>query len=439
MSNSLSTYTLKVLESNKISFFDLNNVWGEDKRFPETAIQKFILRNSQIFDFLEITATCEYSDNETCFLKLVTSKYIGCIPMLSPKTGLTCGYIIIKGRFEEDISELLSVIGTFIEPEFSDKYKLELGSFVKPPLYFECQNYIDCYIETRNNKWRKFDSIERVKSIPNNSTNWGKYAEKSYDPYNTLKYPNRCNVLSKDHKEWQELNYVLDLCINEIMSTRTPVRSRAAYVNKISMLQNTYNKRILPVVTEVKPHMSDPIVIKKLKEIANRVLQNNLSSQYAWRLDFAEFFERFVQYLMGIIAKSKGARLTCNPHFKIWGQRPNWALKYIVPDIIIDKNDCQFIIDAKYKAHMYELNGDGPMLRDAFRADLHQVLAYSSFGGAKEKNIMLVYPSGYFVPRELEVVSGINGYSAKAYLVGIPLKKSDLEETIKNLSRIITI
>jgi hypothetical protein len=52
---------------------------------------------------------------------------------------------------------------------------------------------------------------------------------------------------------------------------------------------------------------------------------------------------------------------------------------------------------------------------------------------------MLIYPSDHFVSRELDVLSGINGYSAKAYLVGIPLKKSDLEETKKKLSYIISL
>ena len=52
---------------------------------------------------------------------------------------------------------------------------------------------------------------------------------------------------------------------------------------------------------------------------------------------------------------------------------------------------------------------------------------------------MLIYPSDHFVSRELDVLSGINGYSAKAYLVGIPLKKSDLEETKQKLSSLIVL
>ena len=262
---------------------------------------------------------------------------------------------------------------------------------------------------------------------------------KSYEPRNTLRYPNSCNVLSKSHREWEELNYVLGLCIDEIMSTRTPIRSRMAYMGKITNILNTFDRHSVHAVSEVKIHMSDPVVIKELKEVANRVLQNASSSQNAWRLNFAEFFERYVQYLLKEVARTKGARITCNPHFPIYGNRPAWALKYIEPDIIIDKSDVQYIIDAKYKSHIYQINGDSEQLRETFREDFHQVLAYSSFCGSKQKHIMLIYPSDHFVSRELDVLSGINGYSAKAYLVGIPLKKSDLEETKKKLSYIISL
>lgn len=433
-----STRNFHVLSSIRIPFDELNRAWGEDKRYPESAVQKFILRNTTIFDFLGITAKGEYVENDKYVVKITTSKYVGCIPVLSPKTGLVCGNIIVSGRFGEDISELLSIVGTFVAPEFNEKFKLSSGSFIKPPLYFECQNYIDQYIEAKKYKWRKFESTEIIQATPKSSTRWDKYAENSHDPCNTLRYPNRCNVLSKEHKEWQELNYVLNISINEILSSRTPARSRTAYINKITKLKSTYDINSLPITTEIKVHMSDPMIIKNLKAVANRVLQNNICSQNAWRLDFAEFFERYVQYLFNCAARDKGARIVCNPHYNIRGHRPVWSLKYIEPDIIIDKDNCQYIIDAKYKAHMYEINGESDILRDSFRSDFHQVLAYSSFSGNKKKNVVLVYPSDKFVCRNLDVVSCINGYYCNVYLIGIPLKKSELDETKKNLSHIIT-
>lgn len=436
MSKKHSTYTIPVLESKRITFDVLNKSWGADNRTREIAVQKFIKRNSDSFGFLDIDAVGEYGDNGSYTLKLTASKYVGCIPLFSPKTGMVCGNLISTGRFGEDISELLSIIDEFIKPEFNERLSLS-GSFVKPPLYFECQNYIDYYIKARKYKWRKFNNIEKIESKPTASTRWDKYSLKCFDPAYTFRYPNKCNVLTKEHQEWKELNYVLSLCIDEVMSSRTPIRSRMAYMNRISTLLNSFDSTSLPIVSEVKIHMSDPIIVKQLKEAANRVLGNFASSYKAWRLDFAEFFERYTQYLLTVVARSKGAKLFCNPHYHVSGQKPNWALHYIEPDIIIDKGEIQYVVDAKYKAHMYQINGNSDILKNTFREDFHQVLAYSSFGGRKQKHVMLIYPSDHFVSRELDVLSCINGYTAKAYLVGIPLKKSDLEETKNNLSRII--
>jgi 5-methylcytosine-specific restriction endonuclease McrBC regulatory subunit McrC len=166
-------------------------------------------------------------------------------------------------------------------------------------------------------------------------------------------------------------------------------------------------------------------------------LQNNVSSKLAWRIDYSEFFERYVQYVLKLVAGLKGAKLESNTKYRISGEKTAWTLSYLEPDAVMYKGDVQYIFDAKYKSHMYNVNRMSEDLKDTFREDFHQVLAYSSFGGIKQKHVMLIYPSNIFVSRELNVHSGINGYSAKAYLVGIPLKKSDLEETKNNLSRII--
>ena len=429
-------HPLKVLDKAKIPFTTLNNSLGADKRYPESAVQTFLLRNADVLRFLDIQANGEYQENGQYCLSLSTSKYVGCVPLLSPK-GLPTGNLIVTGRFGEDVSELLSVIGDFIRPEFHEKYELKDGSYINRPLYFECQGFIDLYIEAKKLKWRKFNNQEKIQTLPKSSTNWVKYALRSYNPDNTLRYPNRNNELIKDHREWLELNYVLDLCIEEIMSTRTPIRSRMPYMGKISSLIGTYDKNSLPYVDELKIHMADPNVIKELKEVGNRILQAKSSVQRAWRLDFSEFFERYVQYIMQEVARTKGARSLNNTKYSVYGNKPGWVLRYIEPDVLLEKNEIQYIVDAKYKAHMYQINGSSEELKDTFRHDFHQVLAYSSFGGARHKNVILAYPSSTYVCRELNVVSGINGYTCNAYLVGIPLKKIDIEDTIRNVSNII--
>ncbi len=87
---------------------------------------------------------------------------------------------------------------------------------------------------------------------------------------------------------------------------------------------------------------------------------------------------------------------------------------------------------------MFNVNNDSEELKDHFRTDFHQILAYSSFNGAKQKKVMLIYPSNHFVTRKFNVISRINSYSCETYLVGIPLKKSELPEVKSQLADLIS-
>lgn len=426
----------KVLSEHVISYKELVEKYKGDKQYANELASQFLLRNEKALRFLGI----EEGTSSEYGIRLITSRYVGCVPLVSPKTGLPGGFIQVAGNFGEDISELLSVIDGTIEPEYDDTLRFYQDTFIKPPLYFECMKYIDQYIEAKKYKWRRFTNIEKIEPRPTSSTRWDKYALRSYDPAKTFKYPNKCNVLTREHPEWLELNYVLDFCINEVMSMRTPVRSRTAYISKINSLSYSYDKRSIRAVKEVRIHKYDPKIIQSLKISANKVLHNVSSINCAWRMDFALFFERYVQFIIQKVAFAKGAHYSTNPKYPVDGRRPAWALKYIEPDMIIDKGDVQYVIDAKYKAHMMDLSIDSEYLKEKFREDLHQVLAYSSFGGNVHKNVMLVYPSSTeVIERELNISSSINNFSCSIYLVGVPLRKSTHEETIKRLSEIITL
>lgn len=429
---------LKVLSEKTISFNELKKDWkGIDTRKAEKHLIDFININSPVFEFLGITTQLSRDAKGASAIQFTTSKYAGCVPLLSPGTGKPYGELIVEGLYGEDLSELISVIKEDLKIEYDERFQINTVNTVKPPLYLECQKYIDKYIEAQRYRWRKFKNVEVTQLYPNSSTRWDKYAVRNIDPWSALKYPNRNNILTCDHEEWRALTYILHLSINEIKKPSTPLRSRAPYLTKISILSKQYDVNKLKPVTSIPLRTSDPAVIKETKEFGMRILQNNMSAKRAWRIDYSEFFERYVQYMLKQVAGLKGARLESNTKYRISGEKTAWSLSHLEPDAIMYKGDVQYVIDAKYKSHMYNVNRMGEELKDTFRHDFHQVLAYSSFAGTNQKHVMLIYPSDHFVSRELNVVSCINSYSTKAFLVGIPLKKSDLEETKMNLSNLI--
>lgn len=80
-----------------------------------------------------------------------------------------------------------------------------------------------------------------------------------------------------------------------------------------------------------------------------------------------------------------------------WSDPSHRSLGHLVPDIVVFTSSAVHVIDAKYKAHLAELDEHGWMrfaedAREAHRADVHQVLAYASLFEAEEVIASLVYP-----------------------------------------------
>ena len=80
-----------------------------------------------------------------------------------------------------------------------------------------------------------------------------------------------------------------------------------------------------------------------------------------------------------------------------WSDPSHRTLGHLVPDIVVRRGASIHVIDAKYKAHLAELDEAGWLRfseeqREAHRADLHQVLAYASLYDADRITATLVYP-----------------------------------------------
>ena len=112
-------------------------------------------------------------------------------------------------------------------------------------------------------------------------------------------------------------------------------------------------------------------------------------------------------------------------------------MRYLEPDLVVYKDDCQYIIDAKYKSHMFnreKISGD---LKESFRSDLHQVLAYSSFGITPNKRAILVYPATDFISQKLQISNPLTRAFTDVHLVGISLNIASIEDTKLELGKLI--
>lgn len=416
----------------------LKQTWKWSDRSMESVMQRFIDLNKKNLSYLGIVASIETLSGKPS-VKLTSSKYIGAIPIISPMNGKAVGDLIVTGRFGENAGDLITLLDSSIKPDYSDEFHLVQDSQMTPPIFIECCKYIDTYIEAERLKWQKFTNITKIEQQPSGSTLWSEYAQRSsINPLEFSIFKNKCNRLTTNHPEWAQLNYVLKIAIRELESTRSPIRTRSIYASRIAQLKIRLRGRDVLPTDIIKKRMSDPLVIKNLKDLAAIILNNRSNEKLAWRMDYAEFFERYVQYIVGYVTKKKGAREINNPHYGISvNNRPQWSLHYLEPDLVVQKNAEQIVIDAKYKSHIFNWDDDSDELKETFRHDFHQILAYCTMNSMSTKQGLLVYPFSDFACHRMKVTSPITKSEAYIYLVGIPIEKKRIEEVKEKLSEII--
>jgi McrBC 5-methylcytosine restriction system component len=126
----------------------------------------------------------------------------------------------------------------------------------------------------------------------------------------------------------------------------------------------------------------------------------------AWRIckgfHGSEFFEAWVEAILARVARHSGGQLrigrkreTLSPI--LWSPPYVGSQKYLLPDLVLEREDETVIIDAKFKDHWEELQRGrwgqlDEVLREHHRADLLQVLAYSTVWTSQTISSCLVYP-----------------------------------------------
>ena len=418
------------MHDKAISASDAISLWKGDRQDAAVFLQNFIKYNKDALSFLGI----EYAMSTTDIaLVLKASQLVGCAPLISPVTGKQCGNIRVKSEYQDDLDGIIPLINGDIDLEYREHLKLNSSPFVNPPIYLECIRFIEEFNKIDKTHWKKFSNLHTEQNRPSSSTDWAKYALRSSDPNMRLRYPNRVNRLVTEHPEWLELMYVLSIAIDEIQSKTTPNSVKQNYINSISQLKQTIPYQNLHPVKELKIHKADPVNIQNIKVIGNSILKNNSTIACAWAFNITKLYERYVQYIFGQVMLRLGGQVYSNNKYRITGERPLWSLHYLEPDIVLRYGNNEVIVDAKYKSHMMNLDSNTDMLRNSFREDLHQVLAYSSLSKAPDKQIMFCYPCPYIIHKVMTLSTPFGGSRTKIHLLGIPVNKSHTDKIINHI------
>ena len=122
----------------------------------------------------------------------------------------------------------------------------------------------------------------------------------------------------------------------------------------------------------------------------------------AWALSLETLWESYVEAVVRREARLTGGEVRVGRLGETlvpitWQDPVRRSLSHLVPDIVVRRGRAVYVIDAKYKAHLADLDEVGwrrftEKEKAAHRADFHQVLAYAGLYDAEEIIAVLVYP-----------------------------------------------
>ena len=261
---------------------------------------------------------------------------------------------------------------------------------------------------------RGYEVRDETRQTPRGHIIWPRYLAESMVTGRWHCLPCRFPDLTQDPYLRRSIRWALERVRAELLA----VGGRDLISHQLSDVARLLLTRLLDVAP-VRPRagdlerrlqlgtLGDPLMRRGLQALGWVVDERGLGGGreldgLAWQLPLDQLWERYVEAAVRREAANEGGEVlvgrlgqTTIPFH--WSEPGLRSLGHLVPDIVVRRGRSIVVVDAKYKAHLAELDQSGwhaasEELREAHRADLHQVLAYASFFDAEEITACLVYP-----------------------------------------------
>jgi 5-methylcytosine-specific restriction endonuclease McrBC regulatory subunit McrC len=260
---------------------------------------------------------------------------------------------------------------------------------------------------------RRFDIAREERSSPRGRIDWGRYVRRQISRARFLEVPCSFPQLQSD----RDLRGAIRFALEKQLHSLETQRMAGSFVRELIELCRSLIDRIV----EVAPREPRPTVLRVWQrgalhtDVFHRGVEAiewtaeerglaGLSDLHGlpWAMSMEQFFESWVETLMSRVARQVGGVIRTGRERQTvvpinWDPPYLGSQKSLIPDLVVECENTTVIVDAKYKEHWEELQdrrwGDLEIeLRDRHRADLLQVLAYSTVALKTKVLVCLAYP-----------------------------------------------
>ena len=405
------------VEDNSSTEIDaIELIQGSHPRRPQDLAarlaRQLLNQNKGILRDFGVLGSVDY-DGTSVNIRFKASGQVGALPLLSPTSGRPDYGLIIKPRFGwQGLGPMLGSMGWKILPTPLKLPLLPRSDRKIPPWVISATILLRiksllALLE------RKFEFVEADLRAPRGQINWPRYAEAKMPRGNFLSLPCKFPDLRDDRELKAAIHFTLRKQLSSLQSQRSAgivvlqllslCHSLISKVQDVPPLQPTQHRRN----NWMWNNYTTDVFKEGIQAIDWTIDERGLAGLgdlqgLSWLLPMDIFFEAWVETVVSQLAKRAGGtvrsgrqRETVTPIS--WSPPYLGSQKYLLPDIILEKENETVIFDAKYKSHWEEINRDGwsgleKELQERHRDDLLQVLAYSTVSESKRVVCCLAYP-----------------------------------------------
>jgi hypothetical protein len=383
--------------------------WGG---FAET----FIRANEAAFGLLDVRPEVTGGANGVT-IRLLPGERAGAMPLKSSFDGQVVGGLLVTPRFGwSGVGRILQETGWQAAPELPVMQMVPGSARHVPPwvLAGPVLARIEALLAALSPGFReKEDTLTK----PRGRIVWSRYVSESMSRGQWHRLPCRFPDLSTDPVLRRHVRWALERIRRELLAVGkddvVALTLAAAALRMLELLNDVVP--LMPTRDELDrrargARLTGECLRLGIEAIAWIVDERGLGGGserdgLAWVMPLSTLWETYVESVYrhevaqtGGVVKVGRLRETIVP--LEWSDPTHRTLGHLVPDIVIRRSGFVQVVDAKYKAHLAEV-GESDWrrleneIREAHRADLHQILAYASLYDADEVAATLVYPLRY--------------------------------------------
>ncbi len=261
---------------------------------------------------------------------------------------------------------------------------------------------------------RRFAMAEAELATPRGQIDWTGYATRSLPRGQPQLVPCRFPELERDRDLLAAIHYALRVHAGSLSGQRA---SGGVAVRSLLELAD----RLIQKVRDVPPVRPRPLALGRwlsgglvpesvhdgIEAIGWTADERGLGGiadlrGLPWSMSMETFFEAWIETVAANMSRRIGGTVRTGRQLQTlaplhWEPPFVGSQRYLLPDVVLERDDATFVFDAKYKTHFEELNASSwrdveESLRERHRDDLLQVLAYSTLFETRNVSCCLVYP-----------------------------------------------